>query len=46
MILIAVSLASEPELAKKAFDIGTGASATSRSASSMPGSCDLLAKTW
>jgi hypothetical protein len=42
--LTAVSLASEPELAKNTFDIGAGAMASSRSASSMPGSCDLLAK--
>ncbi len=46
MILIAVSLASEPELAKKIFDIGTGANSLSISASTTPGSCDLPAKIW
>ena len=45
-ILMAVSFASEPELAKNALLIGTGARAISISASSIIGSCDLAAKEW
>ena len=36
--LIAVSMASEPELVKNTFDIGTGAMASSRSARAIWGS--------
>jgi len=39
-----VSFASEPELVKNTFDIGTGASESSFSASSIPMSCALLVK--
>ncbi len=46
IILIAVSFASEPELAKNTLLIGTGARAISISESSMSGSCDFAAKAW
>ena len=42
--LTTVSLASEPELVKNALDIGTGASATSRSASSIVTSAAMWLK--
>ncbi len=41
IILIALSFASEPELAKNTLLIGTGARWISISARSMQGSCDL-----
>ena len=40
-ILTTLSLASDPELAKNTLLIGTGARASSISASSIIGSCDL-----
>ena len=46
IILTAVSFASEPELAKKTLDIGTGTRALSFSANSTTGSADLLKKLW
>ena len=46
IILIAESLASEPELAKKTRLIGTGARSISISASSIIGACDLALKPW
>ena len=44
IILIAVSFASEPELAKNTLLIGTGARASSASLRSISGSCDLAVK--
>ena len=45
-ILMALSFASEPELAKNTLLIGTGARATNISARSIIGSCDLAVKAW
>ncbi len=45
-ILMAESFASEPELAKNTLLIGTGARASSISARSIIGSCDLAVKAW
>jgi hypothetical protein len=44
MSLRTVSFASEPELVKNTLLIGTGASATSFSARSIEGPCDLAEK--
>ena len=46
IIFIALSLASEPLLAKKTLDIGTGARSISISERSITGSCDLEVKAW
>ena len=45
-ILMAESLASEPELAKNTLLIGTGARSISISARSIIGSCDLAVNAW
>ena len=45
-ILMALSFASEPELAKNTLLIGTGARSISISARSTIGSCDLEVKPW
>ena len=45
-ILMAKSLASEPELAKNTLLMGTGARPISISARSIIGSCDLAVKAW
>ena len=46
IILMALSFASEPELAKNTLLIGTGARSISISARSISGSCDLAVKAW
>ena len=46
MILMALSFASDPELAKNTLLIGTGARSISISARSIIGSCDLAVKEW
>ena len=45
-ILMTVSLASEPELAKNTFDISTGAICFSFSARSIAGSWERWLKAW
>ena len=45
-ILMTLSFASEPELAKNTLLIGTGARSISISARSTIGSCDLEVKAW
>ncbi len=45
-ILMALSFASEPELAKNTLLIGNGARAISISARSIIGSCDLAVNAW
>ena len=46
IILMALSFASDPELAKNTLLIGTGARSISISARSISGSCDLPVKEW
>ena len=46
IILMALSFASDPELAKKTLLIGTGARSISISLRSISGSCDLAVKAW